>query len=159
MRLIIGLAAGIAVSSAAAARSPEWDVYNNTPHAYAVCYPPHILHAGRESDSGDGKVFKASDGAEMTVYGYYDVLEEGLRRHLRSLVNDTHGRITYRAKGRNWAVASVIGARQAFYIKAFSSRDGELVTLKIDYPRQKADFYRPIIARISQCFQLLPRAY
>lgn len=151
MRLIIGLAAGIAVSSAAAAPAPEWDVYNNTRYAYALCYPPHILHAGREANAGDGKVFKASDGAEVRVYGFHDVLEEGLSRHFRSLVKDTHGRIIYRAKGRNWAVASGMGAKQAFYIKTVSRSD-DLLTLEIDYPRQKADFYRPIIERMSRCF-------
>ena len=137
-----------------------WHHYANGRYAYSICTPPGFA-AQPEPTNGDGREFRARDGARLAVWGSNLLEEEGpfgamLRSYDQDVVSKG-GRITYHAAGATWGVSSGVHGSQAFYRKSLlrPDRQGDtMMTFELSYPRSKDAVYRPIAERLSRCFTI-----
>jgi hypothetical protein len=146
----------LALFASPARANAEWPVYVNVLHAYRICYPATLLVAQGEADNGDGQAFAARGSGELRVVGGYSGEGRTLTRATEtaaSFAAGPRGRITYRAFGETWGVASgEDGAGGIFYLKLFKRGD-HVVRAKLHYPKAQADRYRPVVEQISRCFR------
>lgn len=136
----------------------RWGTYTNVRYGYATCFPADILRAQPEADAGDGRKFVSADGAQLSVFGQWNVdhssLSEWATDEAKGL-KGTKGHITYRAARANWLVLSGSGENASeFYTKTIRRGDEEFVTMQFTYSAKRARFYRPIIERLSRCLRL-----
>ncbi|MFT0788249.1 hypothetical protein [Synechococcus sp. H55.10] len=95
--------------------------YINARFGYRLDYPADFVPQG-ESDSGDGQVFVGEEGAELRVWGGYNIfqatpasaLQEELQRS-----RESGRRVTYQVAGRDFFVVSGYepGSLRIFYLK------------------------------------------
>jgi hypothetical protein len=115
------LAAGALLPASTA--PAKWQTYVNVRYGYQLCYPATLLEAQPEADAGDGRTFVGKDGAELLVFGAYNVLQSNLADEATEQASGytgKKGKISYRAKGRGWLVLSGDdGADNLFYTKTF----------------------------------------
>ena len=113
-----------------------------------------------ESENGDGQTFTAADGAQLIAFGANNVLEKTLAVTVKERalqLADRNGKITYRAAGNGWAVASgEDGQDGLFYIKTFQRRD-QFISFELTYPSKAATTYRAVVDRVSRCFRIEPK--
>ena len=147
------VALGIANPSAATA----WPTYVNVRYGYQICYPARLLKPQPEADNGDGRKFSGVGGAQLLVFGQFNVSDSSLGQWAADAARTytgKRGRITYRAARPNWVVLSgTDGGHFAFYTKTLK-RDDEFVTFQLKYSHDQARLYRPIVERLSRCMVL-----
>jgi hypothetical protein len=138
-----------------AAAPAKWQTYVNVRYGYQLCYPAALLEAQREADAGDGRTFVGKDGAELLVFGAYNVLQSNLADEATEQASGytgKRGKISYRAKGRGWLVLSGDdGADNLFYTKTFERGD-RFLAFQLKYPKAAAAKYKPVIDRLNRCF-------
>jgi hypothetical protein len=140
----------------AASTAPvKWQTYVNVRYGYQLCYPAGLLEAQPEADAGDGRTFVGKDGAELLVFGAYNVLQSNLADEATEQASGytgKRGKISYRAKGREWLVLSGDdGADNLFYTKTFERGD-RFLAFQLKYPKAAAAKYKPVIDRLNRCF-------
>lgn len=134
-----------------------WKDYVNVRYKYRVCFPSTLLKAQREPDNSDGKTFKGADGSELLVYGTNNVDNSTLATEAEAEAHSytgTSGKITYRARGRNWVVLSGNDGRSKLFYNKTMQRGDQFMTFQLKYPKASAVRYGKIVDRISRCFQL-----
>ena len=155
--MLLVAATAVALSLASAGTAAAWPTYVNVRYGYQICYPATVLRPQPEADNGDGRKFVGENGAELLVFGQFNVSGLSLAKwagDAGQTYTGKRGRITYRAARRNWAVLSgTDGGRFAFYTKTLK-RDDEFVTFQLKYPHDQARLYRPIVERLSRCLML-----
>ncbi len=131
---------------------PRFDSYANPRFGFSVKYPTN-LDKQTESDNGEGKEFKSSDGFKMLVYGSNNVsvlnqsLDELYQKELIS-----HKDVTYKVKKRDWFVVSGYDGENIFYVKKYVG-SGSTNTLNLVYPSNLRDKYYDVINVISKSFK------
>jgi hypothetical protein len=137
--------------------STAWLTYTNVRYGYAMCYPAGVLRPQPEADSGDGRKFVGANGAELFVFGQWNVEDASLSDWATDEVQSFTGKrslITYRAARPNWLVLSgTDGGRFDFYTKTIKRSD-EFVMFQLKYPAAQTRVYRPIVDRLSHCLTL-----
>lgn len=132
-----------------------WGRYANDRYRFELCYPSK-WKAQTEASNADGRVFRAADGATLTVFGRNDVLHDGIDATVRNVGSElagSGGRTTYIAGRGNWRVVSGIDrAGMIFYGKVLRRYD-QFAILQLRYPAT-APHYKPIVARIGACFTM-----
>ena len=151
---LIFLDAGVS----AIAADHEWNVYRNARFGYSICYPADLLVAQFESDNGDGSVFSSKSGAELRVWGGYNVLEEDMDTIVAGLA-DENDVVSYRRTGKRWAVISGKASGAIFHAKALLERNAArgidtVRAFRLTYPAGEAKNYEPVADRLAECFRL-----
>jgi len=141
----------------AAASDHQWDVYANARFGYEICYPGDLLTAQPEADNGDGRKFTGTSGAELAVWGGYNVLEQDIDALIGELA-DAGAVITYRRAAKDWAVISGRKNGDIFYAKVLLEPNAadEVDTVRIfrlTYPAGEAKTYDAVAARLAKCFK------
>lgn len=154
--MILVTAASVALNFAGATAAAPWPTYVNARFGYQICYPAKVLRPQPEADNGDGRRFTGAGGAELLVFGQFNVNDSRLADWAAEgaqAYTGKRGRITYRAARRNWMVLSGDdGGRFVFYTKTLQ-REDEFVTFQLKYPRTQARLFRPIAERLSHCLR------
>ncbi|MGP3713058.1 hypothetical protein ACS5UA_19795 [Brucella sp. RRSP16] len=141
----------------AVASDHQWDVYENVHFGYSICYPADLLTAQPEADNGDGRKFTGKSGAELTVWGNYNALEQDMDTLISGLA-DAGATVIYRRATLDWAVVSARWKGNVFYAKLLLERnaaDGvDIVRVfRLIYPANEVKTYNAVAARLAQCFK------
>jgi hypothetical protein len=151
-RALIGAALAAVPCAASAQTGEKWKTYSNDRFGTSISYPARFK-PGRPPDNNDGQSFTADDGAELAVWGSFNVLEEdvaGLEASRRENLKADE-KITYRAAGKNWLVLSGTRGDRLFYTRYLLSHRNEVENaFEISYPAVLAATYDPIVARLSK---------
>lgn len=149
--LAIVVASALASSALAAAYT-----YVNDRFGTSVTFPMEIFSFALPApDNGDGQAWESVDGARLTVFASYNVLEQTPQ----SLV-DTAGEgkgpdfdLTYGKAGSNWAVLSGTEGGMVFYQRyEFGARRDGIDTIHavlLRYPRELKSKYDPLAGPIA----------
>ena len=137
---------------AAASQDSGWSTYSNARFGFVVCSPRAFDGQG-EAPNGDGQRFRTHDGAELGVYGSNT---EGVGSELlgKAAIEDVAGqdaRTLYRARRRDWSVASGVGPKGEFYIKRVVRQD-QVISFELLYPAALHARYAPLLAAMLRCF-------
>lgn len=159
--LMLSLAVALPVLLAgvpAMASEHNWNVYANARFGYSICYPADLLSAQPEAANGDGRVFSGRSGAELRVWGGYNVLEQDADAIIRDLA-DTDAAVSYRRTAKGWALVSGHKNGDVFYAKVLLERNttNDIDTIRafrLTYPAGEAETYDTVAARLAECFQL-----
>ncbi len=141
----------------AVASDHQWDVYENVRFSYSICYPPDLLTAQPEADNGDGCKFTGKSGAELMVWGSYNVLEHDMATLIGDLAN-AGASVTYRRATKDWAVVSGREKGNVFYAKLLLERNAvngvdTVRVFRLTYPAGEAKTYDAVITRLAKCFE------
>ena len=141
----------------AVASDHQWDVYENVRFGYSVCYPADLLTAQPEADNGDGRKFTGKSGAELTVWGSYNVLEQDMHTLIGGLAN-AGATVTYRRATKDWAVVSAREKGNVFYAKLLLERNavdgvGAVRVFRLTYSAGEAKTYDAVTSRLAKCFK------
>jgi len=153
-------AAALAVlptSMSAMAADHQWKTYTNVRFGYSICYPADLLAAQPEADNGDGRVFSAKSGAELRVWGGYNVMEQTADAIVSDL-DSPDAVVSYHRAKENWAVISGRENGRVFYAKALLRPNGQddidsLHVFRLTYPLDEAKTYEAVVARLATCFR------
>lgn len=145
----------------AVAAEHEWNVYDNARFGYSLCYPGDLLTAQPEADNGDGRKFTGKSGAELTVWGSYNVRKQDIDALIGDLSGDGDT-VTYRRVTTYWAVVSGREKDHVFYAKLLleeNAADGvDIVRVfRLTYPASAANTYDAVAARLAECFNPIRR--
>lgn len=141
----------------ALATDHQWDVYANARFGYEICYPADLLTAQPEADNGDGRKFTGTSGAELAVWGGYNVLEQDMDALIGDLA-DEGAAVTYRRATKDWAVVSGRKNGDVFYAKVLLERNAvddvdTVRNFRLTYPAGEAKTYDAVVARLAKCFR------
>ncbi len=141
----------------AMASDHEWNVYANVRFGYSICYPADLLTAQPEADNGDGRAFSGKLGAELRVWGGYNVLEQDLDTIVAGLAG-RNAVVSYRRTGKSWAVISGKENDAVFYAKVLLERNAArgidtVRALHLTYPADEARTYDAVADRLAKCFR------
>ncbi|MFS8784186.1 hypothetical protein [Synechococcus sp. R6-6] len=139
--------------------------YLNARFGYRIDYPADFIPQG-ESDNGDGQVFLGQDGAELRVWGGYNIFQEtpasALQEELRRS-RENQRRVTYQAVGRDFFVVSgyepvrVSGAepfgQRIFYLKTVV-RPSLQAGFEFVYPASRRERYDRDVEAIARSLRL-----
>ena len=128
---------------------PNYNVYHNQRFDFSIAFPNYFVQAGELAGNGDGISFQ-SNGAELSVYGEYNVLYESFEERFERYASD--GTIA----------AKDIDASHMFYIldqgsseyAVYSQGDDMIVTFELIYPKEEHDTYAGIIEHMKNSIQM-----
>lgn len=139
----------LATMNAVFAQALDWRTYVNERFGSRIEYPAGIFSPEPPPENGDGRRFKARDGAGFTISAMYNVLSETLQslenslRHPEPGNPDDYGNVTYRISRGNMLVLSGVRGEMIYYEKFLFSKDRETIHhFSIVYPaglREKYD--------------------
>lgn len=130
-----------------------WRTYTNDRFGYQICYPVHIFTPQGEPASRDGQHFRASDGADLVVFGSFfpETLGEEISES-QAQATGKKGKVSYRTVHSDWAVLSGDdGEKSEFYTKIFWKKH-QFSVFNLTYPKAAKARYVPIIEHIVDCF-------
>jgi hypothetical protein len=111
--------AALALCPAAVLAQTAWPTYDNARFQYSICYPQQRLVPQPEAENGDGRHFRATDGAELTVYGDNDTTKETPEAAADEIGTrlgaPPDGRVTYKVVHGDWFVVSGRTMKQIFF--------------------------------------------
>jgi hypothetical protein len=131
--------------------------YLNARFGYRIDYPADFIPQG-ESDNGDGQVFLGQDGAELRVWGGYNIFQEtpasALQEELRRS-RENQRQVTYQTVGRDFFVVSGYEdfGQQIFYLKKIV-RPSLQAGFEFVYPANRRDRYDRDVEAISRSLRL-----
>lgn len=112
-----------------------------------------------EADNGDGQKFIAKDGGKLTVYGYYNVINNG--DFLKTVKDSTqltigkNGHITYQTYHQSWVVISGINNKKnIFYYKFLSEKNDRILVLEFVYSHILATKYNEITKNLDHVLKI-----
>lgn len=132
----------------------EFRTYYNNSRGYKIDYPA-FLTAGPVADNGDGRRFYTSGRViELAVWSSYT--DNSINSLYNDDLYDTNYTITYKSYKSSWYVISGVNRANGkiFYKKVYySSNEGEVRTMILEYPAQRKSQIDPLISRIQQSFK------
>ncbi|MBV8766181.1 MAG: hypothetical protein JO137_14570 [Hyphomicrobiales bacterium] len=148
----------------------NWAYAGAEPHVQAIYHNPRfgqMLEYPRDlfpitlppPENGDGQIFTSQDGkSEVIASGSYNVDEYG--RIDEVVAQDAQFRtrdgwiITYRTKGKDWAVLSGMKDDRIFYDKLLLTHHKKIInTLTVEYPVAAKAVFDPVVPRIAASFR------
>ena len=142
-------------------RRVSWRNYTNVRFQYTIRYPCDLLIPQGESASGDGERFLGRDGATLVVWGGYNTLGQTLSQFETDTVSrlaGNSGTATRRKRHPTWFVVSGVTDDQIFHAKTILAGDIKR-SFEFTYPRENADVYRAVTARIVTTFRSLGQTH
>lgn len=135
---------------------PEhWSTYSNDRYGTTIDYPDRFV-AQPPPDADDGLKFKSNDGAEFSIFAFYNTLDFDVPGFEVFTVEhlDAGSVITYRASGSTWFVLSGTRGNDIFYERQMLSYRKEMAEgFVIVYPAKLKAIYAPIVARMAKSFR------
>jgi hypothetical protein len=147
--------AGLAVAADALPELQAGDVYQNARFGYSICYPGKLLIPQRESENGDGRKFLAKDGAELAVWGAYNVLDNTVAQQMQDSISGVQqdgGTVTYKTVKEDWFVISGELSGKIYYQKTVRHED-RFTTFRLTYSRDASARYDPIVRQLNNCLR------
>lgn len=147
IRVLIALSA-LSLPAVAA----DWARYGNVRFQYWIDLPPGFSEV-KESENGDGGISWSSDRtAQLSVWGSY--LTDG------NFAAETKGRadqdrsdgwsITYQKQQATWAVWSGAKGARIFYERAIPTCDGAAAYSRLEYDKEQAKAFDPLVSRLTK---------
>ncbi len=135
-----------------------FQTYLNARFGYRIAYPTDFTPQG-ESENGDGQVFIGRDGAELRVWGGYNVLQETLASALQQELRrcrENRRQVTYRTVGQGFFVLSGYESDRTriFYLKKMV-RPSLQVGFEFVYPVQNRSRYDRDVTFMANSLRLL----
>jgi hypothetical protein len=151
MRQWVMMVAAVLISTAAFASS--FVTYANGRYGYSISYPADLLSAQPESDSGDGRVFRAKSGtAEFRVFASTTVEDVDDTPELiagLAAENCPKHKASYRIVKLHLIATSCIIGTDIFYQKTLLQ--GEIATtMSVKYPKAESALWNPIISTMAR---------
>jgi len=134
-----------------------FQTYINARFGYRIAYPTDFTPQG-ESQNRDGQVFIGRDGAELRVWGGYNVLQEtpssALQEELRRC-RENRRRVTYRTVGQGFFVVSGYESdgTRIFYLKKMV-RPSLQVGFEFVYPVKNRSRYDRDVTVVANSLRL-----
>ena len=130
-----------------------WERYTNERFGTVAEVPRHLFKPVEPPpNNGDGREFKADDGAELRISGSHGpyTITDSFQGYKAWLLKEAEfGRLTYKAEGKNWLAFSGTKGATIFYGKVFEGC-GAAHEIQIEYPAQRKPLYDPVVARLSR---------
>ena len=138
-------------------RRVSWGNYTNARFLYTIRYPRDLLIPQGESDNGEGQRFLGRDYASLAVWGGYNALGQTLAQFETDSISrlaGNSGTVTCRRRQPTSFVVSGVKDDKIFFAKTLLVRDIQK-SLEFTYPRETADVYSAVTARIASGFRSL----
>jgi hypothetical protein len=155
--LAVCLIALAGLAATAHAQVADWRTYVNERFGTMIDYPASIFRPEPPPENGDGRRFKARDGAEFTISAAYNALSytvEALEQSLHDPASGEAGdyaNVTYRLSRANLLILSGFRKDQAYYEKFLFTDDHETIHhFAIVYSSTAKGVYDPIVERMSR---------
>jgi len=107
--------------------------------------------------NGDGRRFRAEDGAELAAYGQFNALDqtpETLIEWETDIAKENGGAVTYSASGDDWAVVSGKEGGDVFYRRHEFSADGSVIhSMEMRYPALGSARYDRLVGEIADSLE------
>ncbi len=130
----------------------KWTQYANPRFGTHADYPSARFKPLPPPDNGDGQSFKASDGANLLIFGHYNIDEStpaSYETFLRSDDDRNYAHVTYRASGKGWLALSGLRGGDVFYEKYVFAGD-VIHAVVMTYPQARKAEYDAIAGRIAK---------
>lgn len=145
--LVLALALLLALPALGAAT-----LYRNARYGFQIQVPDGFV-AGQAPANEDGRTFRQAGGrAELLVWGWNNVLDEGLAEALARAKEDAGRPIAFESQGRNWYVLSWTDGVQIVYQKAFLG-PGSGAAFRLTYPLARKSVFDAIVTRLEKSFR------
>lgn len=148
------VAAGVVAALAAGGAFANDLRYQNDRFGTTLTVPVDIFTIELpEPENGDGRAWRARDGAELFVYGAYNVLGQSLDQLCSDVASGGEARvdITYRRVADDWCVVSGTAGRTIFYERHEFGGDKEVIhSLAMRYPAALRSRYDPLVGPIAK---------
>jgi hypothetical protein len=135
-----------------------WERYTNERFGTSVEAPRHLFRLVEPPPAnGDGREFKAADGARLWIsgsYGPYVVTDTFQAYKAWLLEQNGLDHVTYKAEGNGWLVFSGTRGPTIVYRKIVEGC-GAAHELHIEYPIHNKPVYDPIMSRLSRSLMCL----
>ncbi len=134
----------------------EYATYQNERFGYRVLYPTRLVSPRAESDNGDGRKFKSSDGKiTLSVWGDHNSSNRTLREQMSAARREwraDRARITYTRFTRDFYVLSGTTGNEIFYEKTVPQGDG-FASMMWQFPVSRRPRMDAIVTRTSRAFK------
>jgi hypothetical protein len=138
-----------------------WSRYGNARFGTVLDVPTSLFAAiDPPPENGDGRTFRAKDGAEIRVFGSYgatSVTEDFAGYKAWSLQQAREGglTVTYTAQGKDWLAFSGSKGDSIVYARLVERCDATH-EMRITYPTAQKAVYDAIIGRMSRSLKCRP---
>jgi len=140
----------------ASAALAEPFTYVNERFGTSVTFPAEMFSVALPPpDNGDGQAWESTDGARLTVFGSYNVLEQ-TPQAIVDTAGDGRGsdfQITYSKTGKDWAVLSGTEGGKVFYERyEFGAKQDDIETIHavlLSYPQGLKAKYDPVVGPVA----------
>ena len=132
----------------------RWQQYDNCRYHYVICYPADIFVPQPEAVNSDSRIFLATDGATLTLFGRNKAANETIATittEVAGQLADGDAIITREVRKPTWFVISGHRGQQVFYAKGLYHRE-QLKMFELTYPSSKSALFVRILKRLSRCF-------
>ena len=150
MKRILTLTLAIASLAAPALAAGAMATYANARFGYSISYPAALFTAERESDNGDGRVFRArSGGAEIRVWGAYNAANATPVQLADEAQGDCLRKpASYRVAKPGLVAISCDTAQGVLYEKQLIHRD-TITAVMITYPAAERSRWDPVVTQVA----------
>lgn len=146
--LYLSMAAGLLTVGAAHAKP---FTYVNERFGTSATFPDEIFSEQEEPpENGDGLRWLSKDGAEIAIYGSYNVMDD-TPESLEASGKALPGRaVTYAKRGGNWVVLSGTENGEVFYERQVIGPTDIIHAIHITYPEVLKAKYDPLVGAIAK---------
>jgi len=139
------------------AQAEVWSAYLNDNYGFGLSYPSETFALERQSDAGDGVLFKTRDNDAKLLIGVLPNVDHHNPSTYQDLIaRKSYGefRVDYKKRGKTWLVLSGENDTTVFYEKVhFACGATRIVSFAVLYPRAQKDVFDPIVERMEDSFQ------
>ncbi len=153
--LITSLA--VALPSAAAPRSAEWQDYTHPRLQFSISYPSDVFVPDPRANLDNGLALLSADGTARLLIGAFDNEHETSLEEYRTLVLDRSykdAKLDYTPVRKSWFVLSGERDGWMFYERVSFSCEGRRITSwAMVYPVAERRYYDRLVERIAPTFR------
>jgi len=137
-----------------------WGRYRNARFGTSADVPGIFARAEPAPANGDGRTFKAVDGAELRIFASHGAatVTENFTAYRNWLLDELRKEgvaIAYKAQGKEWLVASGTRGRDIVYVKAIEGC-GATHEIRVTYPIAGRQAYDPLMGRLARSLGCAP---
>lgn len=146
---------GSAAADSLAPLAGGWSQYTNSRFGTVVEVPTGIFEPVEPApENGDGREFRAQDGARLLVYGTYApfAILSGFEEYKKTVVSEAERRglyVTYEKSGKGWLVFSGLLGTDIVYTKVLEGCEAAH-EFTIAYPAPSKAAYDRMVTRLSR---------